>query len=131
MSAPMENSQGLVDTLSYLQHHLQELTKRQNTSKNNVNTALASLIVQLQQLTQLVSHSSSTLVVNTSLPPVSQLLPLLSLAQVPFCLWVQPKLPSLSDFNREQNHSQTFLNSCTLYIQLVLEQFDLNLEWIF
>jgi len=41
MLVPMENLQDLVDALSYLQHHLQELTKRQNLLENNINTALA------------------------------------------------------------------------------------------
>jgi len=37
----MENPQGLVDALSYLQHHLQKLTKKQNLLENNINTTLA------------------------------------------------------------------------------------------
>jgi len=51
MSLPPDTSQGVADTLGYLQHHLQELTERQHTSKNNINTTLVALTVQLQQLT--------------------------------------------------------------------------------
>jgi len=51
MSLPLDTSQGVADTLGYLQHHLQELMERQHISENNINTTLAALTVQLQQLT--------------------------------------------------------------------------------
>ena len=47
-----------MDTLEYLQHHLIELTEYQNSSENNINSALFALTVQLQQLVQLVAHST-------------------------------------------------------------------------
>jgi len=51
MSLPMDTLPGVADALGYLQHHLQELTKCQNTLEHAINTTLASLIAQLQQLT--------------------------------------------------------------------------------
>jgi len=51
MSLPPDTPQGIADALGYLQHHLQELTERQHVSENNINTTLAALTVQLQQLT--------------------------------------------------------------------------------
>jgi len=51
MSLPLDTSQDVADTLGYLQHHLQELMERQHISENNINTTLAALTVQLQQLT--------------------------------------------------------------------------------
>ena len=56
MSLPPDIPQGIADTLGYLQHHLHELTERQNVSENNINTTLAALTTQLQQLTQLVAN---------------------------------------------------------------------------
>jgi len=56
MSLPPDTPQGVADALGYLQHHLHELTERQNVSKNNINTILAALTAQLQQLTQLVAN---------------------------------------------------------------------------
>ena len=50
MSLPLDTPQGVADALGYLQHHLQELTERQHVSENNINTTLAALTVQLQQL---------------------------------------------------------------------------------
>jgi len=44
MSLPPDTSQGIADTLEYLQHYLQKLTKRQHISENNINTTLAALI---------------------------------------------------------------------------------------
>ena len=46
-SLPPDTSQGVANALGYLQHHLYELTERQNISKNNINTTLAALTVQL------------------------------------------------------------------------------------
>jgi len=51
MSLPPDISQGIADVLGYLQHYLQELMERQHVSENNINTTLAALTVQLQQLT--------------------------------------------------------------------------------
>jgi len=38
-----DTPQGIANTLGYLQHHLHELTRRQNISENNINTILAAL----------------------------------------------------------------------------------------
>jgi len=38
--------------------------------------------------------------------------------------WACPKLSSSPDFNRDHNAKQVFLNFCTLYICLALEQFS-------
>jgi len=56
MSLLLDTPQGVADALGYLQHHLHELTERQNVSETNINTTLAALITQLQQLTQLVAN---------------------------------------------------------------------------
>jgi len=56
MSLPPDTPQGVTNALGYLQHHLHKLTERQNISKNNINTTLAALTAQLQQLTQLVAN---------------------------------------------------------------------------
>jgi len=56
MLLPLDTPKGIADALGYLQHHLHELTERQNVSENNINTALATLTTQLQQLTQLVAN---------------------------------------------------------------------------
>jgi len=58
------------NALGYLQHHLQELTERQHVSENNINTTLAALTMQLQQLTQLVANPTLLAVPNIPLPPV-------------------------------------------------------------
>jgi len=70
MSLPLDTPQGVADALGYLQHHLQELTERQHASENNINTILAALTVQLQQLTQLVANPSLPAVPNTPPPPI-------------------------------------------------------------
>ena len=70
MSLPLDTPQGVADALGYLQHHLHELTERQNVSENNINTTLAALTVQLQQLTQLVANSPPPPIPNTPPPPV-------------------------------------------------------------
>jgi len=67
MSLPPDTPQGIADTLGYLQHHLQELTERQHVSENNINTTLAALTMQLQQLMQLVANPSPLAAPNT--PP--------------------------------------------------------------
>ena len=68
MSLPSDTPQGIADTLGYLQHHLQKLTERQHVSESNINSTLAALTAQLQQLTQLVANLSPLAVPNT--PPV-------------------------------------------------------------
>jgi len=78
MSLPPDTPQGVADALGYLQHHLQELTKRQHVSENNINTTLAALTAQLQQLTQLVANLTLPAVLNIPPPPV--LSPLMSLS---------------------------------------------------
>jgi len=81
MLLPLDTPQDIADTLGYLQHHLHELTERQNVSENNINATLAALTTQLQQLTQLVANPSPPPIPNTpplpvpsppvSLPPTS------------------------------------------------------------
>ena len=68
MLLPPDTPQGVADALGYLQHYLHELTERQNVSKNNINTTLAALTVQLQQLTQLVANPPPLPVLN--MPPL-------------------------------------------------------------
>jgi len=70
MSLPPDTPQGVANALGYLQHHLQELTERQHVSENNINTTLAALTVQLQQLMQLVANPSLPAAPNTPPPPV-------------------------------------------------------------
>jgi len=72
MSLPSNIPQGVADTLGYLQHHLQELMERQHVSESNINTTLAALTAQLQQLTQLVANLPLLLltVPNTPSPPI-------------------------------------------------------------
>jgi len=70
MSLPLDTPQGVADALGYLQHHLQELTERQHISENNINSTLAALTVQLQQLTQLVANPPPLAVPNTPPLPV-------------------------------------------------------------
>jgi len=68
MSLSLDIPQGVADALEYLQHHLQELTERQHISENNINTTLAALTAQLQQLTQLVANPTLPAVLNTPPP---------------------------------------------------------------
>jgi len=51
MLLPLDTPQGIANALGYLQHYLHKLIERQNVFKNNTNTILAVLIMQLQQLT--------------------------------------------------------------------------------
>ena len=69
MSLPPDTPQGIADTLGYLQHHLQELMERQHVSENNINTTLAALTMQLQQLMQLVANPPLPAIPNTPPPP--------------------------------------------------------------
>jgi len=55
MSLPADTPPAVADALGYLQHHLQELTERQNALEHTINATLAGLTAQLQQLTQLIT----------------------------------------------------------------------------
>jgi len=121
MSLPPDTLQGVADTLGYLQHHLHELTERQNVSENNINTGLATLTVQLQQLTQLVANLLPLPVANT--PPLPVPSPLVSPPPAPTARRTRPKLSCPPDFSGERYNGHAFLNSCSLYICLALEQF--------
>jgi len=121
MSLPPDTLQGIADALGYLQHHLHELTERQNVSENNINTALAALTAQLQQLTQLVANPPPLPVPNTPPPPVPS-----SPVSLPPALTarrIHPKLSCPPDFSGECHNGCAFLNSCSLYIHLAPEKF--------
>ena len=75
MLVPLENPQSIANTLGYLQHYLQQLTKKQNNIKNNINITLTAPTIQLQQLTQLVRNLALTPV--ASIPPPQYYLPYL------------------------------------------------------
>jgi len=121
MSLPPDTSQGVADALGYLQHHLQELTERQHASENNINTTLAALTVQLQQLTQLVANPS--LLATPNAPPPPALSPPTSPSPAPTARRTRPKLSAPPDFSGERHNDRVFLNSCSLYIRLAPEQF--------
>jgi len=70
MSLPPDIPQGITNALGYLQYHLHELTERQNVSENNINTTLAALTMQLQQLIQLVANPPPLPIPNTPPSPV-------------------------------------------------------------
>jgi len=83
MSLPADTPPAIADILGYLQHHLQELTERQNASEHVINNPLMGLTAQIQQLTQLMTSPTSAPTVAlppipTSLPPVNPPLPVLS-----------------------------------------------------
>jgi len=120
MSLPPDTSQGVADALGYLQHHLYKLTERQNISENNINTTLAALTTQLQQLTQLVANPPPP-ILNT--PPLSVPSPPVSPPPAQTARQTHPKLSSPLDFGEECHNGRAFLNSCSLYIRLALEQF--------
>jgi len=121
MSLPLDTSQGIADTLGYLQHHLHELTERQNVSENNINITLVALTVQLQQLMQLVANPPPPPVSNTPPPPVPS--SLASLPPTPIARRMRPKLSCPLDFGGKHHNGHAFLNSCSLYIRLAPEQF--------
>ena len=133
MSLPMDTPLGVADALGYLQHHLQELTERQNASEHAINTTLAALTVQLQQVTQLMTSSAPASTVAPppmpmSPPPVTPPSPAsatLSKQQA------RPKLPSPPNFSGKRSSGRAFLNSCTLYLHLAPEQFTCDEEKIF
>jgi len=122
MSLPPDTPQGITDALRYLQHHLQELTERQHASENNINTTLAALTMQLQQLTQLVANPSLPAVPNTPPPPIPS--PPVSPSPAPTVQRTCPKLSCPLDFNGERHNGRAFFNSCFLYIHLAPEQFQ-------
>jgi len=122
MLLPPDTPQGIADVLGYLQHHLQELMERQHASENNINTTLAALNVQLQQLMQLVANPSLLAVPNSPPPPIPS--PPVSLSPIPTVRRTHPKLSCPPDFNRECHNSRAFFNSCSLYIRLAPEQFQ-------
>ena len=133
MSLPTDTPPGIADALGYLQHHLQELTERQNTSEHAINTTLTALTTQIQQITQLMTNP--TPVPTVTLPPISASPPLVRpLSPALAALSKQrarPKLPSPPNFSGERSSGQAFLNSCMLYLCLALEQFTCNEEKIF
>ena len=131
MSLPVDTPPAVANALGYLQHHLQELTERQNASEHTINATLAGLTAQLQQLTQLITAPAPTVtlpLIPTSLPPVSPSSPVLSALSKQ---WTRPKLPSPPDFSGKWSSGRAFLNSCMLYLRLALEQFTCNKEKIF
>ena len=69
MLLPLDTPPGIANTLDYLQHHLQELTKRQNVSEHAINTTLIDLTTQLQQLTQLMTSPAPALTIALPLAP--------------------------------------------------------------
>ena len=81
MLLPSDTPQGIANALGYLQHHLQELMERQHVSESNINSTLAALTAQLQQLTQLVANSLPPAIPNT--PPPSVPSPLVSPSSAP------------------------------------------------
>ena len=83
MSLLSDTSQGVADTLGYLQHHLQELTERQHVSKSNINSTLAALTAQLQQLTQLVANPPLLLPAIPNTPPLPMPSPPVSPSSAP------------------------------------------------
>ena len=123
MSLPPDTPQGIANALGYLQHHLQELVERQHISKSNINSTLAALTAQLQQLIQLVANPFLPLpaIPNTPPPPIPS--PPVSPSPAPPTRRTRPKLSCPPDFNGEHHNSRAFLNSCSLYICLVPEQF--------
>jgi len=133
MSLPADTPPAVADALDYLQHHLQELTECQNALEHVINNTLAGLTAQIQQLTQLMTGPAPAPTV--ALPPVTTSLPPVNPPSlVPSALTKQrtrPKLPSPPDFSSERTSGRAFLNSCTLYLRLALEQFSCDEEKIF
>ena len=131
MSLPMNTLPGIADALGYLQHHLQELTERQNALEHTINTTLVALTAQLQQITQLMTSLAPTVApppILAFLPPVK---PSSSALAASSEQQARPKLPSPPDFSSECSSGRAFLNSCMLYLHLALEQFSCDKEKIF
>jgi len=124
MLLPSDIPQGVADALGYLQHHLQELTERQHVSENNINSTLAALTAQLQQLTQLVANPPLSLPAVLNTPPSPVPSPPVSPSPAPLTRQTCPKLSCPPDFNGECHNGHAFLNSCSLYIRLAPEQFQ-------
>ena len=124
MSLPLDTPQGIADALGYLQHHLQELMERQHVSESNINSTLAALTAQLQQLTQLVANPPLPFLAALNTPPLPILFSPASLSPTPLMQRTCPKLSCPLDFNGECHNSCAFLNSCSLYIRLAPEQFQ-------
>jgi len=105
MSLPTDTPPGVADALGYLQHHLQELTDRQNVSEHAINTTLAALTTQLQQITQLMTSSAPAPTVASPPIPVSPP-PVTPPSPAPAASSKQqarPKLPSPLDFSGERS----------------------------
>ena len=120
MSLPLDTPQDIANALGYLQHHLQELTERQHVSESNINSTLAALTMQLQQLTQLVANPPPPAIPNTPPPPVPS--PPVFPSPALLARRTRPKLSCPLDFNGERHNGCAFLNSCSLYICLASEQ---------
>ena len=133
MSLPANTPPAIANALGYLQYHLQKLTEHQNASEHVINNTLAGLTAQIQQLTQLMTTSAPAPTVTPppvtmSPPPVNPPSPVPS---APTKQRMRPKLPSPPDYSSEQTSGRAFLNSCTLYLHLALEQFSCDEEKIF
>jgi len=133
MSLSADTPPAIANALGYLQHHLQELTERQNASEHVINNTLTGLTAQIQQLTQLMTGSAPTPTV--ALPPIttspSSVNPPSPVPSTPTKQRMRPKLPSLPDFSGERTFGRAFLNFCMLYLRLAPEQFSCNEEKIF
>ena len=93
-----------------------------------INSTLAALTMQLQQLTQLAANPS--LLAISNIPPLPVSSPLVSLSPTLLVRQTHPKLSCPLDFNREHYNSHVFLNFCSLYICLAPEQFHNKQERI-
>jgi len=90
--------------------------EKQHVSESNINSTLAALTTQLQQLTQLVANLSPPAVPNTPPPPVPS--PPVSPPLAPTVRQTCPKLSCPPDFSGKHYNGHVFLNSCSLYICL-------------
>jgi len=133
MLLPVDTPPAVADALGYLQHHLQELTERQNASEHVINNTLASLTAQIQQLTQLMTGPAPALAVAPPPIPMSPSLvtPPSPAPATPSKQRTRPKLLSPPDFSGKWSSRQAFLNSCTLYLCLAPDQFACDKEKIF
>jgi len=96
----------VADALGYLQHHLQELTERQHVSESNINSTLAALTMQLQQLTQLVANPSLPLLAIPNTSPLSIPFPPVPPSPTLLIRRTCPKLSCPPDFNREHHNGR-------------------------
>ena len=97
--------------------------ERQHVSESNINSTLAALTTQLQQLIQLVANPPLPLLAVPNTPPLPMPSPPVSLSSALLMRQTRPKLFCPPDFNRERHNGRVFLNSCSLYIRLAPEQF--------